>query len=144
MTSGPVHDLLGPAAPVEPLRAVLRRILDDAIGVSGAVVCTADGMLVAAELRGGAPQPAAYQPEAVAALAAAAAGVAIRFAHLLTLGDTVATVVDGARGCVAVQELPGHGVLVLFGNEGTTLARLHLAVRQAVPAVMEVLRENLR
>jgi hypothetical protein len=47
--------------------------------------------------------------------------------------------VQGGNGCIGVQRVASRGVLVLFGGDGLTMARLNLAVRQALPPVHEVL-----
>ncbi|GAA1834513.1 hypothetical protein GCM10009836_10970 [Pseudonocardia ailaonensis] len=126
----------------DALHIALSEVLDDAIGVSGALVATPDGMLVASDFRGMATGAGGAEPEVVAALSAAAAGLGAQFANVLLLGEASSTVVQGARGCVAVQQLPGRGVLVLFGNDGPNVARLHLAARQAVPRIEAALREE--
>ena len=46
---------------------------------------------------------------------------------------------QGSRGCVSAQRVGDRGVLVLFGGDGLNMARLNLAVRQALPRVHKVL-----
>jgi predicted regulator of Ras-like GTPase activity (Roadblock/LC7/MglB family) len=113
----------------ESLGAELRELLAEVIGVTGALVATADGMLVAAEVED------SLHPESIAALAAAASGVGSQFAYLMRLGVLGGTVVQGTKGCVAVHPLDERTILVLFGTDGPNVARLHLAVRQALPRI---------
>jgi predicted regulator of Ras-like GTPase activity (Roadblock/LC7/MglB family) len=113
----------------ESLGAELRELLADVIGVTGALVATTDGMLIAAEVE------ATLHPESIAALAAATSGVGSQFAYLMRLGELGGTVVQGTKGCVAVHPLGENAILVLFGTDGPNVARLHLAVRQALPRV---------
>jgi predicted regulator of Ras-like GTPase activity (Roadblock/LC7/MglB family) len=113
----------------ESLGAELRELLTEVIGVTGALVATTDGMLVAAEVED------SLHPESIAALAAAASGVGSQFAYLMRLGVLGGTVVQGTKGCVAVHPLDQRTILVLFGTDGPNVARLHLAVRQALPRI---------
>ena len=113
----------------ESLCAELRELLAEVIGVSGALIATADGMLIAAEVED------SLHAESIAALAAASSGVGSQFAYLMRLGELGGTVVQGTKGCVAVHPIGDNAILVLFGTEGPNVARLHLAVRQALPRV---------
>ena len=136
MTRDTLAGSVGPLDAQDPVRTALRRVLDEAYAVNGALFTTADGILLAAEFGDLAPGPSRAHPESVAALAAATYGVAGRFAHLIPMGEATATIIQGTRGCVAVQPLSAAGVLVLYGAEGSTAGRLHLAAREAT-AVME-------
>jgi predicted regulator of Ras-like GTPase activity (Roadblock/LC7/MglB family) len=125
----------------EPLRSALWEILSETIGISGALVATADGILIEAVFEGTASGDG--EAESVAALASATVGLGAKFAHLLLLGSAAGTVVQGSNGCVAVQRVGGNAILVLYGRDGPNVARLHLAVRQAVPRIEAVLRREL-
>jgi uncharacterized protein len=140
VTRGTVADSVGPLDARDPLRTALRRVLDEAYAVNGALFATADGILLAAEFCEVALGPSRAHPESVAALAAATSGVAGRFTHLIPMGEATATIIQGSRGCVAVQPLGQAGVLVLYGTDGSTAGRLHLAARQATPILEEALR----
>ncbi len=113
----------------ESLSAELRELLTEVIGVSGALVATGDGMLIAAEVED------SMHAESIAALAAATSGVGSQFAYLMRLGHLGGTVVQGNKGCVAVHPIGDNAILVLFGTDGPNVVRLHLAVRQALPRV---------
>ena len=118
----------------ESLCAELRELLAEVIGVSGALIATGDGMLIAAEVED------SLHAESIAALAAASAGVGTQFAYLMRLGELGGTVVQGTKGCVAVHPIGDNAILVLFGTDGPNVARLHLAVRQALPRVEAALQ----
>ena len=118
----------------EALSAELRELLSEVIGVTGALIATADGMLIAAECED------TLHPESIAALAAATSGVGSQFAYLMRLGELGGTVVQGSKGCVAVHPIGDNAILVLFGTDGPNVARLHLAVRQALPRVEAALQ----
>lgn len=123
------------------LEATLREVLDESIGISGAVVATIDGLLVAAEP--GVGWNGGSDPDSVSALASACVGVGAQFVQMLGLGDAASTVVQGSSGCAAVQRLRGNAILVVYGTDGPNVARLHLAARQAVPRIEAVLAEGL-
>jgi predicted regulator of Ras-like GTPase activity (Roadblock/LC7/MglB family) len=125
----------------EPLRSALWEILSETIGLSGALIATADGILIEAVFEGAASGDG--EPESIAALASAAVGLSVNFAHLLLLGDATGTVVQGSNGNVAVQRVGSNAILVLHGKDGPNVARLHLAVRQATPRIEAVLRREL-
>lgn len=126
--------------PVESdLDRALRHILDDTFGIDGALVATTEGLLVASEFAAAARVTSQGQAEGVAAMASAAVGIGLNFTRHLGLGDSSACVVQGGHGCVGVQRVGSRGVLVLFGGDGLTMARLNLAMRRALPRVHEVL-----
>ena len=127
------------AAAEHTLRRALRRVLDESLGIEGALVATTEGLLVEAEFASTAQVTSRGQAEAVAAMASAAVGIGVHFTRHLGLGDSTACVVQGGNGCIGVQRVGSRGVLVLFGGDGLTMARLNLAVRQALPPVHEVL-----
>ncbi|OLT16525.1 hypothetical protein BJF78_13975 [Pseudonocardia sp. CNS-139] len=125
----------------EQLRSALWEIVSETIGVSGALIATADGLLVEAVFEGNANDDG--EAESIAALASATVGLGARFAQLLLLGPAAGTVVQGTNGSVAVQRVGGTAILVLYGKDGPNVARLHLAVRQAVPRIDAVMKREL-
>lgn len=116
----------------ESLTAELRSIVDEGIGVAGALVATVDGLRLASVIDGA-------EPDTVAALASAASGLHAQFAGVLGLGRSTGGVVQAEGGCVAVHPLVGTAVLVLFTDDVQNLALLHLAVRRAVPRLTALL-----
>lgn len=116
------------------LRAELQALMGEVIGVSGAVVATADGLLLASAV-----DEDEMELDAVAALAAATSGVGIQFSHMLNLGEANGTVIQAANGCAAVHSLGDLAILVLYSTDGANVARLHLAARQAIPRLTEAL-----
>jgi uncharacterized protein len=125
----------------EPLRTALWEILSETIGIAGALIATDDGILIEAVFEGTASRDG--EAESIAALASATVGLGAKFAQLLLLGSAAGTVVQGSNGSVAVQRVGGNAVLVLYGRDGPNVARLHLAVRQAVPRIEAVLHREL-
>ena len=123
----------------QPLEWVLRQVLEESIGISGVLVATTEGLLIAAEFEAAAQVTTQVQAETVAAMASAAVGIGTQFTSRLGLGNGTACIVQGGRGCVSAQRVGDRGVLVLFGGDGLNMARLNLAVRQALPRVHKVL-----
>jgi uncharacterized protein len=115
---------------IEFVRDVLSSVLTETIGVTGALIATVDGLLIAAESD-------EMEVDAVAALAAAAAGVGAQFTQLLGLGAPNGSVMLGSKGSVAVRHVGRGALLVMFGTDGPNLARLHLAMRQVMPRLEE-------
>jgi predicted regulator of Ras-like GTPase activity (Roadblock/LC7/MglB family) len=123
----------GPATDVDSLRRALSALLMDVEGVSGALLATTDGLLIAAH------RPEDAHLESVAALAAAAAGVAEQFTLLMRLGELGSTVVYGESGCIAVHPIGDNAIIVIYTTGIPNVARLHLAVRQALPRFEKIM-----
>lgn len=116
------------------LRDTLRAVLADDDGIAGVLLASTDGLLVAAEFDAFSTVTRP-EVETFSAMAAATAGIAEGFAGRLALGADAGCVVHGSVGSVAVQRVDRTGVLVLFAAPGTTVGRLHVAMRRALPRV---------
>lgn len=114
------------------LIAELTSFLQEADGVSGALVATTDGLLMAQAEVG-------TEPEVVAALASATAGLLSQFSAILGVGEAGGTVVQAAAGCFAIHPLVDNAVLLLYSRDAQSIALLHLAVRQAVPRLTSII-----
>ena len=112
----------------EQVRNALQELLSEVIGVSGALVASIDGLLVAEVTTG-------VEVDVVAALASATSSVGHQFANVLGLGPATGTVIQAANGCAAVYPIGETAMLVLYCVDSTHVARLHLAVRQAMPRI---------
>jgi predicted regulator of Ras-like GTPase activity (Roadblock/LC7/MglB family) len=123
----------------DPLQRALREILDESIGVSGVLVATIEGLLVAGEFVATAAVASYAEAETIAAMAASTVGLGQQFSDRLALGSSTGSIVHSSGGCLAVQRVGETGVLVLFGGDGLNVARLNLSVRQALPRVRDVL-----
>ncbi len=129
--------------PPSPLYSTLNEILTDSIGIAGALIGTAEGILVASQFQPGAPVTSLAEAETLAAMAAAALGLGTQFSHLLALGHSSSVILQGSHGCLAVQRVGSTGVLVVFGTEDLNIARLNIAVRQALPRLQEIMAAAL-
>jgi predicted regulator of Ras-like GTPase activity (Roadblock/LC7/MglB family) len=116
----------------DAVRAALQELLDEVVGVTGALVASVDGLVLAEATAG-------VEPDVVAALAAATCGVGTQFANVLSLGEGTGTVIQATDGCAAVYPMTDTALLVLYCVDSTHVARLHLAVRQAKPKITTAL-----
>lgn len=137
MTETALHDVQG-----DRLQNTLRAVLEENSGLLGVLVGTADGLFVAGEFDVSTGVSTLAEAETLSAMASVTAGMGGRFADRLSLGGDVGSVVYGSAGCASVQRVGRNGVLVLFGDNGLTVGRLHLLLRNAVPRVQEVLEET--
>lgn len=94
--------------------------LDEA---TGALVCTADGMLVTADVRGGAAEQAA-------ALSSALLAMGRRTTELLQAGALEETLVSGTGGHVACYAAGPTLVLTILAERGANLGLLRMEGRK--------------
>jgi uncharacterized protein len=116
----------------EPVRVALQELLSEVVGVSGALVASIDGLLVAQAATG-------VEVDVVAALSAATSSVGVQFANVLGLGNATGMVIQASAGCAAVYPIAGTAMLALYCVDSTHVARLHLAARQAMPKISEAM-----
>lgn len=121
---------------VAPLRTQLQILLYEVPDVSTAVISTLDGLVVATA------GTETVDTDSLAALAAATSGVGEQFTYLMRLGDLAATVVYGRDGSIAVHPIGDNAILLLHASDEPNVARLHLAIRQAVPTLRHIMESN--
>lgn len=114
------------------LEEELAGLLDRAIGVDGVLLASADGLLVASAA-------VDAEPDTLAALCSATAGLSTQFAGMLDMSPVTTTVIQAAGGCIAVHPLPGTAILLLYTRDPANVALLHLAVRQTSVRLLELL-----
>lgn len=117
---------------VDSLRVQLQTLLSEVSDVSTAVISTLDGLVVATA------GEETVDTDSLAALAAATSGVGSQFTYLMRLGDLAATVVYGRYGSIAVHPIDDDAILLLHASDEPNVARLHLAIRQAVPTLRDI------
>lgn len=105
-------------------------------GVRGIVVAATDGLLVAHE---GAIDP---DPHDLAALAAAALGIARQSGQILDQGEHQHTAIHNANGHYVVYSVSEVALLAVVAEAGLNVAQLNLQVRASAPDIDRVLREN--
>ncbi|GAA2560619.1 hypothetical protein GCM10010435_35090 [Winogradskya consettensis] len=100
--------------------------------LSGSVLATADGMVVAHDAHG-------IEPDSLAALAAAHLALARRFAHAVNHGDLRESVVECDGGYITSYTAGPNALLTLVTTRNANLAMVHLEARRAVRRLVKVL-----
>ncbi|GAB3671010.1 hypothetical protein GCM10027589_39760 [Actinocorallia lasiicapitis] len=109
--------------------AELRALRDRVSYVTGGIVATCDGFLVAADL------PAGVEPDTVAALTATELSLSHRFAQNVCEGDFQEVVIRCTGGHLAIYACGPRAALALLAGPETMLGRLHLEARPTALAI---------
>ncbi|MFB8247780.1 roadblock/LC7 domain-containing protein [Streptomyces sp. NPDC001046] len=102
----------------------LRRLRTRIPRLTGSLAATVDGLVLAHDV----PET---EPEGLAALTAAALGVAHRMTDAAARGDFRELLVRGARGYVATYAAGTTAVLTLLAEDRVNVGRLHLEGRRS-------------
>ena len=100
--------------------------------LSGSVLATADGMVVAHDSHG-------IEPDSLAALAAAHLALARRFAHAVNQGELREAVVECDSGYITSYTAGPNALLTLVTSGDANLARVHLEARRCVRRLVALL-----
>jgi predicted regulator of Ras-like GTPase activity (Roadblock/LC7/MglB family) len=92
--------------------------------LTGALAASVDGLVLAQDTPG-------VEPEGLAALTAAALGVAVRMADATGQGDFRELLVRGVHGYVATYAAGASAVLTLLAQDRVNVGRLHLEGRRS-------------
>lgn len=109
----------------------LRRLRSRVPQLTGALAAGVDGLVVAHDAPG-------VDPESLAALTAAALGVAVRMADTTGQGDFRELLVRGAGGYIATYAAGHAAVLTLLAQDRVNVGRLHLEGRRAGARIGEL------
>jgi hypothetical protein len=112
----------------------LRRLRARIPQLTGALAASVDGLVLAEDTPG-------VEPEGVAALTAAALGVAVRMADATGRGDFRELLVRGVHGYVATYAAGRSAVLTLLAQDRVNVGRLHLEGRRASARIGELVDE---
>lgn len=113
----------------------LRSVSGKDANIYGMLVASADGLVLATDTRD-------IHVETVAAMAAAAASIAIQFTSQADIGDSRASIFEGATGYVAVFPVEPSVLLVVFGQKDLTMGMFNIAARNALAALQEAIRRR--
>nr|WP_251016606.1 roadblock/LC7 domain-containing protein [Streptomyces sp. ISL-99] len=116
----------------------LRRLKARVPHVTGALAASVDGLVLAQDTT-------AVEAEGVAALTAAALGVAMRLTEATGRGAFRELLVRGDDGYVATYAAGSSAVLTLLAEPRANVGRLHLEARRAsarIGALVDSAREN--
>ena len=117
----------GVTAP-ENLLAEIRQLRRRLTEITGVVVATTDGLLVAHDSRGG-------REETLAAMSAAQLGLGQQIAALCACGDFRESVTAASDGYVATFAAGPAALLTIIGNSDLNIARLHHEARPVAARV---------
>ncbi|MFI1924892.1 MULTISPECIES: roadblock/LC7 domain-containing protein [unclassified Streptomyces] len=109
----------------------LRRLRARVPQLTGALTAGVDGLVLAHDTPG-------VEPEVVAALTAAALGVAVRMADTTGQGDFRELLVRGVYGYVATYAAGESAVLTLLAQDRVNVGRLHLEGRRSGARIGEL------
>ncbi|WP_330328672.1 roadblock/LC7 domain-containing protein [Streptomyces sp. NBC_00536] len=121
-----------PAEAQAEILAELRRLRARVPQLTGALAASADGLVLAQDT-------AATEAEAVAALTAAALGVAQRLSDSTGQGDFRELLVRGEHGYVATYAAGDAAVLTLIAEPRANVGRLHLEARRSSLRIAELI-----
>ncbi|WP_374207178.1 roadblock/LC7 domain-containing protein [Streptomyces sp. APSN-46.1] len=125
-----------PAEAEVEILAELRRLRARVPQLTGALAASADGLVLAQD-------SAAAEAEAVAALTAAALGVAQRLSDSTGQGGFRELLVRGEHGYVATYAAGEVAVLTLMAEPRVNVGRLHLEARRSSLRVAELIEHSL-
>ena len=100
--------------------------------VSGSVLATADGMVLAHDTH-------RIEPDSLAALAAAHLALARRFAHAVNHGELRESVVECDGGYITSYTAGPNALLTLVTTGSANLAMVHLEARRSVRRIVPML-----
>src|SRR5579875_2767360 len=109
----------------DQLLAEMQALRDRVTGITGSAVASRDGLIIKADT-------ADVNPDNLAALAAASLGVTQRMASEVGQGMLRETVTRSSGGYVAIYAVGSTAVLLLTGDAGLDVTRLHRESRAAV------------
>ncbi|MFG2004539.1 roadblock/LC7 domain-containing protein [Spirillospora sp. NPDC048911] len=120
-------------ASTETVLAELHTLRDKVTGLTDSAVASVDGILIASDTD-------EVRPDVLAALAAAALGLGKSTGKEVGMGELREVVTRCQSGHIVVYAIGDSGLLVILGDEGLDITRLHLESRPAVVRLREALR----
>ncbi|MDT9701102.1 roadblock/LC7 domain-containing protein [Streptomyces sp. P17] len=114
-----------------PILDELHRLRARIPQLTGSLAASVDGLVVAEDTPG-------VEPEGVAALTAAALGVAVRLTDVTGRGELRELLVRGRDGYVATYAAGRGAVLTLLAQDDVSVGRLHLEGRRAAARIGEL------
>lgn len=117
----------------DALAAEMRSLRDHVTGVTDTVIAAADGIPIVADVG------EKLDPGTLSALAAADLGLARKAAEVTRQGKLRQTIVYSSGGYMAVYAIDPMALIVVLGDEGLNIARLHLQARPAIERIASIL-----
>jgi hypothetical protein len=116
----------------DKLLAEMRALRDRITGITGTAVASRDGLIIREDTGG-------VNPDNLAALTSAALSLAQRLAREAGQGTLRETVTRSSGGYVAIYAIGTSAVLVLLGDEGLDVTRMHRESRSVVENIEKLL-----
>ncbi len=116
----------------DKLLAEMQALRDRITGITGTAVASRDGLIIREDTGG-------VNPDNLAALTSAALSLAQRLAREAGQGTLREAVTRSSGGYVAIYAVGVSAVLVLLGDEGLDVARLHRESRSVVENIEKLL-----
>ena len=116
----------------DDLLTEMQALRDRITGITGTAVASRDGLIICEDTGG-------VNPDNLAALTAAALSLAQRLAREAGHGTLREALTRSSGGYVAIYAIGATAVLVLLGDEGLDVARLHRESRVAVENIEKLL-----
>jgi predicted regulator of Ras-like GTPase activity (Roadblock/LC7/MglB family) len=116
----------------DDLLTEMQALRDGITGITGTAVASRDGLIIREDTGG-------VNPDNLAALTAAALSLAQRLAREVGQGTLREALTRNSGGYVAIYAIGATAVLVLIGDEGLDVARLHRESRAAVENIEKIL-----
>ena len=114
------------------LLAEMLELRDKVAGITGTAIASRDGLIIRADTGGA-------DPDNLAALSAPALAVAQRLAREAGQGRLRETIIRSSGGYVAIYAIGSGAVLILIGDEGLDVTRLHRESRATVENIEKLL-----
>jgi uncharacterized protein len=138
-TGGPMVTVTPPSDDAEArtmTEATMNKALHEIRGrverITGLLVATRDGLVLCSATHG-------IEEGSVAAMAAAAVGLATQFTGQANVGAPRAAMFEGASGHVCVFPVEGSILLVVFGEPDITMGLFSVAARQALSLLQQAI-----
>ncbi|WP_410623404.1 roadblock/LC7 domain-containing protein [Amycolatopsis sp. cmx-8-4] len=110
---------------------VLRTIRGQVDQVAGLLMATHDGLVLADDTD-------SVEPDSVAAMSAAAIGLAAQFTAQAGIGESRCAMFEGSSGYVCVFPVEASLLLVVFGQPDITMGLFTLAAKQALTLLRHI------
>lgn len=104
----------------------------DRVNITGLLLASRDGLLLASNTQD-------IEDDSVAAMSAAAVGLATRFVGQAGLGEAKGAMFQGSLGHVCVFPVQGPILLVVFARPDTTMGLFNVVARQALTLLQDAL-----
>ena len=115
---------------VAAMMGTLREIRGTVSRITGLLVATRDGLVLCADTKG-------IENDSVAAMAAAAIGLAAQFTGQAKVGEPRAAMFEGESGYVCVFPVEMPLLLVVFGEPDMTMGLFNVAAKQALSLLQQ-------